>query len=132
MSFMLWTIVTSVAILFFVLMYQGGLVPRYQSLKWGLGPRDEPHEKTPIQGRAARTVQNHMEGMLLYIPLAFIAHSLGLSGQLILWGGWLYVIGRIGFVFCYLGGVYALRSAFWGIGLLGTLLVFAKIIMTGL
>ena len=129
MSFMLWTVVASVVILFVVLMYQGGLVPRYQGLKWGLGPRDEPREKSARQGRVARTLQNHMEGMLMYVPLALIAHLLGLSGNLIIWGGWLYVIGRTGFVFAYLGGIYALRSAFWGVALLGTIFVFAKIVM---
>lgn len=68
MSILLWSIFGSVTILFMLINFQGGLVPKYQGLKWGLGGRDAPVDKADIQGRADRTVQNHIEGMLLYIP----------------------------------------------------------------
>jgi len=129
MTTMLWAIVASVAILFILVNLQGALVPRYQGLKWGLGGRDAPVDKPALQGRADRTVSNHIESMLMFIPLAFIAHLLGLDGKLISWGAGLYVIGRIGFIPAYLGAWYGVRSLFWFIGVVGTVFIFVKIVM---
>ena len=129
MSALLWAVFASVAILFVLINFQGALVPKYQGLKWGLGGRDAAVEKAEIQGRATRTVQNHIEGMMMFVPLALLAHLLGLDGKLIVWGSWLYVIGRIGFVPAYLGGWYGVRSLFWFFAVVGTVLIAAKILM---
>lgn len=132
MSIMFWAVLASVIILFLLVNFQGALVPKYQGLKWGLGGRDAPMERPDIQGRADRTVRNHIESMLMFVPLAMMAHILGLDGKLITWGAWLYIIGRIGFAPAYLGGWFGVRSMFWALGITGTILVFARILIHAL
>lgn len=123
MSFEMEMVVGSVLILFGLLMFQGTLVPLNQGLGWGLGSRDGDPEYTDMQGRTRRTVANHMEGMLLFIPLVLIVEMAALSSQLTQIGAAIYLAGRLGFVPFYLLGVPYLRSLFWGIAILGTLLV---------
>lgn len=123
MSFEMEMVVGSVLILFGLLMFQGTLVPLNQGLGWGLGSRDGDPDYTDMQGRTRRTVANHMEGMLLFIPLVLIVEMAALSSQLTQIGAATYLAGRLGFVPFYLLGVPYLRSLFWGIAILGTLLV---------
>ena len=123
MSFELQVVAGSVLILFGLLMYQGALVPLNQGFGWGLGSRDGEPDYTAMQGRTRRTVTNHMEGMLLFIPLVMIVEMAALSSQLTEIGAAIYLAGRLAFVPLYLLGVSYLRSVFWGIALLGTILV---------
>lgn len=123
MSFELQVVAGSVLILFGLLMYQGALVPLNQGFGWGLGSRDGEPDYTAMQGRTRRTVTNHMEGMLLFIPLVMIVEMAALSSQLTEIGAAIYLAGRLAFVPLYLLGVSYLRSVFWGIALLGTMLV---------
>ena len=129
MSFELEAVVGSVLILFALLVFQGTLVPLNQGFGWGLGSRDGKAEYTAMQGRASRTVANHVEGMLLFVPLIMVVEMGGLSSQLTTVGAALYLAGRVAFVPFYLFGVSYLRSLVWGVALLGTMLVGYEVIM---
>ena len=123
MSFELQTAVWTTVILFVLLMFQGGLVPVVQGLKWGLGSRDGGPEKSALQERVARTAANHIESMLLFLPLIMVAHLADVSSTLTVWGAGLYLAGRIAYVPLYLLGVPILRSASWTMAITGIALV---------
>lgn len=123
MSIELQMVVGSVAILFVLLLLQGTLVPLNQGFGWGLGSRDGEPEYTDIQGRARRTIANHIEGMLLFVPLVMVVEMASLSSQLTVIGAVIYLAGRLAFAPIYLLGIAYLRSLAWGVAVLGTLLV---------
>ncbi len=123
MSFELQTAVWTTVILFVLLMLQGGLIAVVQGLKWDLGSRDGAHEESPLQGRVARTAANHIEGMLLFLPLVMVAHLSDVSSTLTVWGAGLYLAGRIAYVPLYLLGVPVLRSIVWTVTIIGIALV---------
>ena len=128
MVFELQAVVFTTLILFVILMVQGSLVPLNQGFGWGLGSRDVARESSALQGRAGRTITNHIEGMLLFIPLALIAAELQLSSTLTIWGAGLYLAGRTAFVPLYLFGVPFLRSAAWAVSLLGIIMLAIPVI----
>ena len=123
MAFELQMVGVTTLILFILLNYQGALVPIYQGFSWGLGSRDEPKDKTALQNRTARTVANHIEGMMLFVPLVLIVELADLSSGLTVLGAGLYAAGRAAFAPLYLLGVAYLRSLAWGVSLLGIMLV---------
>ena len=129
MAFELQMVVATTLILLVLLVIQGGTVPLNQGLIWGLGSRDAPKEKSAFQGRAARTVSNHIEGMLLFVPLALVIVAAEASTSLTALGAGLYVAGRLAYAPLYLLGVPYLRSAAWAVAVTGTLIIaYAAII----
>lgn len=123
MGFELQMVVGTVGVLFLLLMYQGSLVPLNQGFAWGLGSRDAKQDHTAMQGRAARTVSNHIEGMMLFIPLAVIIVMTDLSSSLTAFAAGLYLAGRVAYAPLYLMGVPYLRSLAWAVSLTGILLL---------
>ena len=119
MTIELWAIAYQAILLLIVTMWQGGLVPVTQGLKWGLGSRDEPREKSARQERFARTVQNQLESMLIFVPLMAIAIYTDKLGELTALAAWCMIIGRTIFVVFYLAGTFAVRSLGYAIGLVG-------------
>jgi len=131
MSIELQSLLGVTGILLVLLMAQGALVPAVHGFKWGLGPRDEPREPSVLQGRMSRIVANHLEGMAMFVPLIVIAQLIGLSTPLTQWGAGLTLAGRAAFALVYFLGVPVLRSAVWGIGLAGTLMVGVALVKSG-
>lgn len=123
MSFELQAVVYTTLILFLLLFYQGALVPINQGFAWGLGSRDAPIDKTALQNRAARTIANHIEGMLIFVPLVMVIEMADVASGLTSLGAALYLIGRVAFAPLYLLGVAYLRSLMWGVSVLGLLLM---------
>lgn len=132
MPFELQAVVWTSTILFALIVFQGTLVPLNQGFSWGLGSRETDKEFTALQGRAARTISNHIEGMLIFVPLVLVAHVMALSSNLTLWGASLYLAGRIAFAFMYLIGVPVARSLSWGVSLTGIILVGYEVIRAAL
>ena len=79
MSFELQAVAYSSLILFVLILVQGTLVPLNQGFAWGLGSRDAKRDSTALQARASRTIANHIEGMLLFVPFAFLIDDLALA-----------------------------------------------------
>ncbi len=123
MSFELQAVFGSAVILLILLGTQGTLVPLNQGFGWGLGSRDGEPEYTALQGRTRRTVANHIEGMMLFVPLIMIVELADLSSQLTIIGAGLYLAARVMFAPLYMLGVAYLRSVVWGVGLLGIMLI---------
>lgn len=124
MTIEFWSIAAQAILLLFVTMWQGGLVPATQGLKWGLGSRDAPVEKSAKQERFSRIVQNQSEAMLIFIPLMGLAIVLDKTGGATVFAAWCMIVGRAIFVAFYIAGTFGLRSVGYAIGLTG---VFATI-----
>lgn len=120
MNVELWSIAFQAILLLAITMWQGGLVPATQGLKWGLGSRDEPREKSAQQERFARTVQNQIESMLIFIPLMALAIYTGKTGQTTEFAAWCLIVGRTAFAAFYIAGTFGLRSVGYGIGIIGS------------
>ena len=129
MAFELQMVAAAALILFLVIGVQGALVPFNQGLGWGLGSRDEEKAKSNLQGRATRTVANHIESMALFIPLALIVVISDLSTELTVLGAGLYAIGRAVYAPLYLLGVPYLRTLAWALGVIG-ILILGYVVMT--
>ncbi len=119
MPFELQAVVWTTLILFVLIGLQGSLVPLNQGIGWGLGARDEANPGSVVQQRLVRTVGNHIQGMLLFVPLVLVAHAAGVSSELTVLGAWLYLIGRALFAPAYLMGIYAVRTVIWAVSLIG-------------
>ena len=123
MAIELQAVIGAALILFLIVGIQGALVPLNQGFGWGLGSRDEAKSKTALQGRAARTVANHIESMCIFVPLALVVIIADLASPLTAWGAGLYIVGRIAYAPLYLLGVPYLRSAAWAVSVTGILLI---------
>lgn len=132
MAFELQMVVATSVILLVLLVIQGTLVPLNQGFAWGLGSRDAPKDKTALQNRFTRTVANHIEGMLLFVPLALVVVLAELSSGLTVLGAGLYIAGRLAFAPLYLMGVPYLRSLAWGVALTGILLIGYETVLAAL
>lgn len=96
--------------------------------KWGLGARDEARVGSLFASRARRTVQNQIEAMAAFVPLVLIAHVLGVSSPLTVWGAGLFFGSRIFFAPLYLLGVPYLRTLVWGAGFAGTVMIAVAVL----
>jgi uncharacterized MAPEG superfamily protein len=89
-----------------------------EGLKAGFSNRDELAEATPLGGRAERAATNSIEAMLLFVPLALVAHIAGLGAEA-LFGAQVFFWARLAYVPIYLAGILYLRSLVWGVGVFG-------------
>lgn len=128
MSVELWSIAALALMMLVTTFIQGGLVPVTQGLKWGLGSRDEPFEKSAMQGRFARTVQNHAEAMLMYIPLMALVVALDRTSDWTAIAAWLVIVGRAAFIPLYLFGVFGMRSFAYATAMIGVFMTAGALI----
>lgn len=127
MNLILCAVVWSVAILFVLINVQAIAGLNNNGLKWALGARDTSRDDTVFQARSKRTVANHIESMLLFIPLAIVAHIAGISGDLLIKGTWLYIIARTLYPLTYWTGLPYARTLVWTVGVIGTVMVFLQL-----
>ena len=128
MSIEMWSIFALATMLLLLTVTQGALTPITQGLRWGLGGRDQPMEKSALQLRFARTVQNHIEGMLIFVPLMALAIYRGIENEQTALAAWMAIGGRAAFIPLYIGGVFALRSLSYGVFVVGVLILILQLV----
>ena len=89
-----------------------------EGLKAGLGNRDALPEPTPLGGRAERMAANSIEALLLFTPLALVAHAAGLDGEALM-GATVFFWARVAYIPIYLAGIVYVRSLVWGVAVFG-------------
>ncbi len=89
-----------------------------EGMQAGLGNRDNLPEATPLGGRAERAAANSVEALLLFVPLALVAHVAGKDVEALL-GAQIFFWARVAYLPIYLFGVIYLRSLVWMIGVVG-------------
>jgi uncharacterized MAPEG superfamily protein len=111
---------------------QGALVAPLRGAAWNAGPRDEgqpPLGKYP--GRAQRALENFKETYPAFIALTLalaITTRTGGSGAL---GAWLWFASRLVYLPLYLLGVPWLRSAAYGVSLIGLIAMLVRLLQAG-
>ncbi|WP_300390285.1 MAPEG family protein [Henriciella sp.] len=121
----------SVVILLVLIAVQASSAILANGLSWGLGPRDEPGREDVFAGRAKRTVQNHIEGLLLFGFAILLIETAGLNSGLTAIGGALYFWARLAYAPVYLIGIPVLRTLVWAVSLVGILIELYVIAATG-
>jgi uncharacterized MAPEG superfamily protein len=128
MNIMLQLLAWSVALLIVYIAVQGALVVRLRGAAWNAGPRDEGQPTLgKYPGRAQRALENFKETYPAFIALA-LALSItnqGGSGAL---GAWLWLWARIAYLPLYLLGVPWLRSAAYGVSLVGLIMMLTRLL----
>lgn len=114
----------SVALLFVLVMIQATAGVQAQGLWPMANNRDALGPMSVWQARTKRVVDNHREGLIMMAPLLLIAAHLGLSNTLTVWGAQLFFYSRVAHAVVYLAGWPYIRPTFWGIGIVGTVMVF--------
>ena len=95
------------------------------------GDRSDLPAADGLRGRAARTVNNSVEGMVIFAPLVVIAHLAGISNDLTVMGATIYFWSRVAYVPCYMFGIPWIRTLVFGAGLAGLLMIIAALFGAG-
>lgn len=93
-----------------------------EGMKIGLSNRDNLPEATPMGARAERAAANTKENFILFLALALVAHAASLDEQ-VLFGATLFFWARVVYLPVYILGVTYVRSAIWGVGVVGLVLM---------
>ncbi len=98
-----------------------------EGMKAGLSNRDNLPQATPLGARAEKAAANTKENFLLFIALAGVAHASGASDQA-LFGAQIFFWARIAYLPIYLLGITYVRSAVWGVGVAGLVLMLLAMV----
>ena len=128
MTYELWVLALNAVLLLVLYVIQGGYTT-VTAPKWGVGARDAARDPSVFAGRAERTVRNQIEALAVFAPLVLIAHVLGISNDLTVWGAGLFLGARVAFVPLYFLGVAWLRTLVWFAGVAGTVMI-AYVVLT--
>lgn len=89
------------------------------------GNREGLSEPTPLAGRADRAAKNMLENLVLFVALAAALHFAGKVSARSELGANLFFWGRIAFWPIYLAGIIYLRTAAWGVSIVGLAMMVA-------
>jgi uncharacterized MAPEG superfamily protein len=94
-------------------------------LAYLLSPRDKPLPTKGVAcGRATRALHNYVENLVPFVALALALIATGHGGGL---GATIWLIARILYLPAYLFGVTYVRTALWGISVIGLLMMLARL-----
>ena len=92
------------------------------------GNREGLPEMTGWAGRAARAHRNMLESLVLFAVLVLVAQISGVRNGFTLLGAQLFFWGRVAHAIVYIAGIPWLRTAAWGVSVVGLLLIFLQLI----
>ena len=92
------------------------------------GNRDNLTETTGWASRAQRAHRNMLESIAVFAILVMSAHHLNISNDMTVLGAQLFFWGRVAFSIIYIAGIPWVRTAAWGVSLVGIILIFLQLI----
>jgi uncharacterized MAPEG superfamily protein len=92
------------------------------------GNREGLSEMTGWVGRATRAHRNMLESLILFAVLVLVAHIAGVRNATTLLGAQLFFWGRVAHAIFYIAGIPWLRTAAWGVSIVGLLMIFLQLI----
>ena len=98
-----------------------------EGMQAGLSNRDHLPEATPLGGRAERAAANSIEALVLFAPLAVVAHLVGKDAEALL-GAQVFFWARVAYLPIYLIGIVYLRSLVWIVGVVGLAMMVAAVL----
>ena len=79
-------------------------------------------------GRAQRAHLNMLESLILFAVLVLVAQSAGVHNAATLLGAQLFFWGRVVHAVVYIVGIPWLRTAAWGVSVVGLIMIFLQLI----
>jgi uncharacterized MAPEG superfamily protein len=79
-------------------------------------------------GRAARAHRNMLENLVLFAALVLVAVVAGKTNSTTLLGAQLFLYARVAYAAVYIAGVPWLRTAVWGVSVVGLAMIFLQLI----
>jgi uncharacterized MAPEG superfamily protein len=102
-----------------LLQYYGRKEGRWDRVKIGLGPRDNP-PPMPLSGqRAQRALANMFEALPVFVTLALLLEIEGRTSSTATAGAMIFFLARLLYLPSYIFGLYGVRTLFWVIGWAG-------------
>lgn len=92
------------------------------------GNRDGLPEVRGWGGRAARAHRNMLENLVLFAILVLVAVVAGKTNAMTLLGAQIFLSARIVYALVYMAGIPWLRTAVWGISVIGLAMIFLQLI----
>ena len=92
------------------------------------GNRNGLPEITGWGGRAARAHRNMLENLVLFAILVLVAVVAGRTNAMTLLGAQIFLCARVVYALVYMAGIPWLRTAVWGISVIGLAMIFLQLI----
>ena len=92
------------------------------------GNREGMPEITGWGGRAARAHRNMLENLVLFAALVLVAVAAGRTNATTLLGAQIFVWARLVYAMVYIAGIPWLRTATWGVSVVGLAMIFLQTI----
>lgn len=124
-------LVYATALLFVLIVIQATAGVMAQGLKALAGSRDNLPEPGVFQARAKRVVDNHREGLTLFAPLVLVAAVAHVSGSGTVIGAQLFFYSRVAHAVVYLAGWPVVRPLIYGVGVVGIVMILARLLGLG-
>ncbi len=92
------------------------------------GNREGMPEITGWGGRAARAHKNMVENLVLFAALVLTAVVAGKTNAMTLLGAQIFLYARIAYALVYIVGLPWVRTAVWGVSVVGMAMIFLQLI----
>ena len=92
------------------------------------GNREGLPNMTGWAGRARRAHFNMLESLILFAVLVLVAQLAGVHNAATLLGAQLFFWGRLAHAVVYIAGIPWLRTAAWGVSVVGLVMIFLQLI----
>jgi len=79
-------------------------------------------------GRAARAHRNMLENLVLFVILVLVAVVADKTNAMTLLGAQIFLYARIAYAAVYIAGLPWVRTAVWGISVVGLAIIFVQLI----
>lgn len=94
-----------------------------EGARLAFGNREALPEPSPLAGRAARAASNMIENLVIFVAVYAAARAAHPTGHDLTRGAAIFFWARLAYFPVYLVGIPYLRSALWGVSLLGVVLL---------
>jgi uncharacterized MAPEG superfamily protein len=98
-----------------------------RGLMTAFGNRENLPELAGWGGRAARANINMAQNLVLFAAVALAAVAAGATNNMTLLGAQIFFWARVAYAVCYLGGFMYLRTAAWGVSIVGVALILIQL-----
>jgi uncharacterized MAPEG superfamily protein len=93
------------------------------------GNREDMPDLKGFAGRAQRAHRNMLESLVLFAVLELVVQFGGRSNALTQVGANLFFWGRLAYAIIYLAGIPWLRTAAWGVSVVGLVIIFLQVLL---
>lgn len=92
------------------------------------GNREAFGEMSGWAGRAVRAHRNMLENLVLFAILVLVARAVNVTNPMTLLGAQLFFWGRLAHAIIYIAGIPWLRTAAWGVSIIGLILILWQLL----